>query len=369
MYPIKTVLDENKKEEVVRLVDEVFFGGKKYIANRFRKLFNNDNDDNIYYMENEHGEVQSTASCYYSSILVEGALELKVCSLGAVCTSEKSRGLGLSSRILQKIEDDIRQKDIDILFVSGVRSLYTNRGCVRAGSLHHFILDKDNYRTTKVMLRDCITQLVTNITDDLILDMAHQYNKKPVRFYRSFDEWKELLRGNLFSYENEENHLYLLESEAYGRGYILCRVGYEGIDKVIQLIEMIGNKELLFEGVCKLFEEKNADKAVLYFEEGMSVPNALLDKCQLEPITGTIKLINPHSILEKIKRYTKQYTSKVFEFEQIGEVYRLQLDQKIVFRGNLERLTLFLLDSTVQEEQENNALCLPSIRVDTLNFV
>ena len=131
----------NKKEydSAIELINNVFRisdGFKPTMHIEFPYLLSEDNKENMIIMKS-NDEVISIASYLKREIIIEDS-NIEVASIGAVCTGEGYRKEGLSSKILDKVEEKMRDDNVELALVSGIRTLYSRRDFVKIKSMKRY---------------------------------------------------------------------------------------------------------------------------------------------------------------------------------------------------------------------------------------
>ncbi|MFC4600801.1 GNAT family N-acetyltransferase [Cohnella hongkongensis] len=122
--------------EAVKLADEVFRdGGGKSMGATYPMAFSGA-------YRQSYGAFEADRLVSFiglvPNIIRIGAAELRVCSIGAVCTRSEDRGRGYASMILERVLAHMRAADAPLLLVSGGRPLYRRIGCEEFGVFYRY---------------------------------------------------------------------------------------------------------------------------------------------------------------------------------------------------------------------------------------
>lgn len=354
-------------EQVLRMQDlanRVFFGGKRYFEYRFPHLYSKDNFHNLYYIE-EDGEICSSIVVFHSEIETADSLNLSAASVGAVCTREDCRGRGFSGAILEHIIQNEQQKGTELLFISGEGKLYRKKGAVRTGVLYEYVQES----------KDCTVTMDEGLsferlfrTEQIPLETLERlYMQKPNRFLRSNKQWETFLQGNLFCCGDEKNEICIVSHDGKVTGYLFARTVWEGPLKVVLVNEMSGCSQHLLAAARMIMNQEKADKLLLRYEIPEEIPQELKDKVCKIPVTGTILILDADKLLYKLQPIAQKRLSMPCRVENVSGEYRLYVNDTQLFAGGKSALTCYLLDEPQNDLQK--AWNLPSIRVDTLNFI
>ncbi|HEY9593141.1 MAG TPA: GNAT family N-acetyltransferase, partial [Spirochaetia bacterium] len=124
-----------------KLADEVFYpDGRVSMPSAFPALFSASNLRNLRVMV-DNGAPVALAGCIVGAVSVYGAL-IPTASIGAVCTREFHRGMGLAGRVVEDALDEARGQGAVLALVSGGRSLYRRMGCIDAGLYRSIRVDR-----------------------------------------------------------------------------------------------------------------------------------------------------------------------------------------------------------------------------------
>jgi GNAT superfamily N-acetyltransferase len=290
MIEIRTLNTHEELKQAIQLCNEVFFECDSFFERRYPHVFNLQNKDYLFAAFDAEKLISFVAT--YPSVLELEDQSLNACALGAVCTHLDYRGQGLSFSILERVEDQLKER-VDFLFISGEGKNYLRFGAETVGQLYEGHLPK---KTFKKSTQSYITHRSIETVDVEGYLKVYQHKPKP-RFERSLSELNFMLRGHFEGKQKEIN--FILESQDH-RSYVCLRVAYEGMLKLVYMIESIGdfNRCLAMAKDCALNE--NADK--LFYRSA--------DKAEIEAnyrseitMTGTFKVIRPQLKLSAIELF------------------------------------------------------------------
>jgi hypothetical protein len=280
-------------------------------------------------------EVVSHLAIWEGWLYIYG-IRLKVGLVGCVCTHPNHRRKGYASALVKDAFMKMSKDNVDLVMISGARSLYSRAGCVEAGILY------DHYIPVTI-LKDLAMGLdwlkVERYTEGRILDLVNVYQREPVRFKRSLEEFKMLA---------DRVHL-----EA--KGLLNIFISYWA-DKPISYIALTGGlgQKMMSEltvseyagsriAVIKTLYEASKILSAKYIK--LPIPYGdwefvrLLDKIGLKPkasyAPASLAVLNPVNFIERIRPYVEEkigvntnFNVKVyddcFEIYVLGESIKLE---------------------------------------------
>lgn len=369
-----------KKEEfkdAINLINQVFRtsqGHNPTMEEEFPLLLSEENLENMRVIV-EDGKVVSIVNFYITTILIEGT-PIKAASVGAVCTHEDYRGKGYSSLLLDDAEKEMKKKGVDVVLVSGDRSLYLRRGYCKAGWAIRFDVYPEE-------LGEDIE--LVEFENKYLIEVAKMYNKQPTRYYRSLFEFKNLLKGATTPWGNFTYKTYLIKKGDLLKGYVVLRIINDNPRKGY-VIEYSGDKRIIYESLKKM--------AAIYSLEYVRVPCTFNDDMvevlkekgvSYEEINllGTVKILNFQQLMEKLKPYFLQYVEKdIIEnlrFSEKENNYAFEIKNEILKIDDVVKLTKLVFGdkgfgmevddiSPILKEFISTVFPLPFVWPGNLNF-
>jgi predicted N-acetyltransferase YhbS len=204
---------------IMELADCVFMQGRTGImADLFPRLFHNDNLNNLFVFS-ENGRVVSLVGMVERKArIVECGLH--VACMGAVSTYEEYRGRGLASQLVHAAVDKARADGVDVMLISGDRTLYRRIGAMPVGRDLRCIAGVDVLDT----LHNPRLQVRKAQHGDLAACSA-AYDEKPARFVRPPEDWADRINSDTAA--KGWHHLLIVEEDGAFRGYIAINRGPE----------------------------------------------------------------------------------------------------------------------------------------------
>ena len=205
---------------ITELADCVFMHGRTGVmGDLFPRLFHEDNLENLFvFVEGER--VVSHVGMVERKARIAGC-ELHVACMGAVATYEDFRGRGLASQLVRAALNKARTDGVDVMLISGDRTLYRRIGAFPVGHDYRCIADAD----VLDRLHNPRVQVRKALESDLAA-CAEAYDAKPVGFVRPMEEWKDYIDSKAAA--EGWRHLLVVEEEGVFRGYAAVHRGHDG---------------------------------------------------------------------------------------------------------------------------------------------
>jgi predicted acetyltransferase len=292
---------------VLQLINSIFPIRAKIPFNmeeKFPLLFCEDNLENIRVIYH-NGRMVSVAGYYPSTLSIEGC-EVRVASVGSVCTDPEYQNQGLASKILNDLEAEVKQKGIGLLLISGTRSLYRRRHCALVGGFMKCELSKTSIHLTSLPSDVEIIDYKPEFLDQVV----HLYNHEPVRFIRSLIEFKTLLQAALIADYDCTYRMYVIRRAARITAYFLLRTRYPH-ETWGEVVEYAGDRNLVAGALSLMLARQALDRIQVHAPIDDPVIWYLRDlqaRIQNENQQGTVKIVNYPSLIKDLTPYFSQYT-------------------------------------------------------------
>lgn len=183
----------------------------------------------------EDGKLASQIRVVHERVSVCGC-EFKVASIGTVCTRAEHRGRGHAGAILGLAFEQMHERGVKVLIVSGDRSLYRRHHCVPAGRLYETTVGRD-FPASAAELTAC------KVTPDDWPRLAPLHQAESVRFVRAADFVSRLP----FWWDCEKPDLWLVEHGGQPIAYALLSLAWreDPERKVREIHEYAGSRSAL----------------------------------------------------------------------------------------------------------------------------
>lgn len=234
-------------------------------------------------------------------------LKLKIALIGSVCTHPDYRGRGYASMLVNDAFEKFRRDEIDLVMVSGARTLYSRFGCVEAGILYDYHISVNEAK----LLAGCSAELkVEKYEIDRILDLIEVHQREPIRFRRSREEFK-ILADRVFTIG--------VTARGYASIFLSYRmskpVSYMALlrladDNSATVVEYAGSRNAILKTLYSVLKAFGGGQIKLQVPYGDWDLITLLGKHGLKPkqsyAPASFAIPNPIRFMEKIKPYVEE---------------------------------------------------------------
>jgi predicted acetyltransferase len=331
-------------DQVIGLINSVFRTGAGMdptMGEEFPLLLSQYNMDNMRIMLDNEMPVASV-NYYPNTILVEGSA-INVASIGAVCTHPDYRGKGLSTTLLEDVENKAGNEGVDLLLVSGSLNIYIKRGCVKVC---------DYYKSTIAPSERVDDSFeVIEYDKSMLQTMISIYSKESTRFYRNYNEFELFLQGATTPWGDYTYKTYLIKNESEVCAYIVLRV-IKGEEVRGEVVEYAGCREAVLSSLQRIIQINSLSRCDVYSPAG-DLLNTYCKKhnikTELKNLDHTIKILNFVSLMNKLRNYFAQYVPSeivnVLNFGTEAGKYTFSIGEERVEIGDLDMLTRIMLSS------------------------
>lgn len=319
-------------ESAINLINTVFRtsrGHKPTMQYEFPMLLSKNNIENMIVIAKE-GKVISDVNYLIQDVSIEGN-DIKLASIGAVCTDPEHEGNRYSSSILDFVEQKMFNDGVDIVSISGTRSLYTRRKCSLVKSCYKYVTYSKNIN---------VNFEVKEYDEDYLDEVMRLYNQNSTRFLRSKDQFKSLLDSATIPWGTYDYRKLLIFTDGELVGYLILRiVNIE--EKIGEVVEMYSKFDFNYE-ILQYIGNKydlNRINQYIHMKDYKNQPSNY-DTKEIIDLDGSIKIINYVQLCKKLNRYFKQYIDDSF-------VDKLEFkfeDDKYIIKYNNEELLIDDLD-------------------------
>ncbi|MGO1044882.1 GNAT family N-acetyltransferase [Clostridioides difficile] len=349
-------------DKVTGLINYVFRISRNYkptMVEEFPLLLNKDNIENMIIIS-ENEKVVSDVNYLVQDVSIQGN-KLKVAAIGGVCTHPDYEKKGYSSKILDKAEEKMFSDGVDVLIISGTRSLYSRRNCSVVKSFYKYTIKPENIEIPY----EIVEFDETNFEKDTDLNkMIELYNQNSTRFIRTRDEFKKLLHAATIAWGPIDYKKVFIKENSNIIGYLIIRtIKKEG--SIIGEVVEIGLNNINVENVLKHVTNKFG---LEYLDYKVHVRN-LKDQLECNELKsldyqqGTIKIINYSKLCDNLKGYFNQYVDSELlehiEFKQVENKYIIKYKEEELIIESLDKLNKLFFERN--EEQHNEFKHLKNI--------
>jgi GNAT superfamily N-acetyltransferase len=280
-------LPASRLNEAVELADRVFKPIDGSMGKNFPILFSKKNAHNILFIE-EDKKIVSMVGMYYAYAQIFTS-RIKVAFIGAVCTDENYRGQGYATRLTYEAMQAALKNDATLMMIHGDNDIYRNFGAVDAGT----------YFTIEIMPRyNLPSSILKKATDDDLKKMAIWHSKEPVRFIRSFSNFKLFYKvGHAWDGHAET----FINDSAY-----ITVVKKEGIN---HCIEFAGDPNSIAILIQNFANEYGLTVVHLTLANKDCISRLLLEPLKRRQFYGTMVVLDKFKLLDQLKDYLDESIS------------------------------------------------------------
>ncbi len=311
-------LPASRLDEVVKLADRVFKPKDGSMGKNFPILFSKKNAHNILIVEDD-GEIVSMVGMYYAYAQIFTS-RIKVAFIGSVCTDEEHRGKGYATTMTYEAAQIALKNDAVLMMIHGDNDIYRNFGAVDAGT----------YFTIKIMPRynSHSSAFKKAMTYDDLKKMAIWHSKEPVRFIRSFSNFKTFYDvghawdGQAKTFINDSAYITVVKKEDVNH----CIEFAGDPNSVAMLIQSFSNE---FGETMVHLNSNNKD----------CVSRLLSETPQRRKFHGTMRVLDKSKLLDQLKDYLDEAISGTDKGALVAKLFTFDDSDftKIVF-GSTESM-------------------------------
>jgi GNAT superfamily N-acetyltransferase len=270
--------------------------------------------------------------------------DLRIASIGSVCTHPDYRGQGLAGRLLEYCMQKLKADGARLALISAVRSLYTRAGCVPAMDLNLVRLEPGQPLDG---LRDLLLPRTSGLsfrpmTEVDVALCARLYQMEPVHFVRGVEDFTEHF-SHLEEFPQAEDWIFEVEGRpvAYAILSLPWEVRQDPGAGLREVFEYAGSRVALVAGLAEVVARQGLQ------EMRLLVPWQDVDFLQLlrgqgfagehVPLEHTMRVVDFAGLMSDLRRYVSARLTarqrRGLRFEQEGDRYglargreRLELD-------------------------------------------
>ncbi|NMS91163.1 GNAT family N-acetyltransferase [Clostridioides difficile] len=360
LRPRSAKLEEfDRAIELINYVFRISRNHKPTMMEEFPLLLNKNNIENMIIIS-EDNKIVSDVNYLIQDVSIQGN-KLKVAAIGGVCTHPDYEKKGYSSKILDKVEEKMLYDGVDIVIISGTRTLYSRRNCSLVKSFYKYTIKPENMKIPY----EIVEFDETNFEKDCDLDkMIELYNQNSTRFIRTKDEFKKLLHAATIAWGPIDYKKVFIKENNNVIGYLIIRT-IKKEDSIVGEVAEIGLNSVNVENVLKYVTNKFGLESLDY---KVHVRN-LKDQLQgneiktLDYQQGTMKIINFAKLCDNLRSYFNQYIDsellKYIEFKQVENKYIIKYKEEELVIESLDKLNKLFFEKN--EEQYNEFKHLKNI--------
>jgi GNAT superfamily N-acetyltransferase len=285
------------------------------LVDQFPHLFDEENHDNLRVCldagrcVSHVGMIQRDASLF--------GCRVRVGCIGAVSTHPDYRRRGLASACFDDALRKAGQDGVDLMIVSGDRSLYRMRGCVHVGGDTVFTITADStavvssQQSDRTRLTADHCPLTAGLTVELMTDaelplVMECYRREPVRFMRPPGDYLHALRSGWVM--NRRSEFLVLRERGEFRGYVIAPRAEP--DGSARLAELAGDRRVVLAALPAILRRNGLASLQFQVMRHDRLLQSLCEQAGLAGVSrstpGTVTLINFPQLMERLRPYLEE---------------------------------------------------------------
>lgn len=330
-------------ESAVSLINNVFRISRNEnptMVEEFPLLLNKRNINNMIVVV-DNDKVVTDINYLIQDVSIEGNI-IKAASIGGVCSDPRYEGRGYASKALDFVEEKMKSDGVDVLCISGTRTLYTRRKCSKVKSFYKYMINQSSDDISgKYNLK------IRDFEESDLEESINLYNQNSTRFIRTKESFKILLNSATIPWGNFSYKKLSITKDDKFLGYVVVRIVDDNpiFGKIIEL-----SLDKMYVGqVFKMINKKYSLNYIIYHVHIKDYKNQLdeYDKKELDYQGGTLKVINFEKLMNNLKYYFNQYVESELlndiKFSQTNHNYVIEYkkEERLVF-NDADKLNKFL---------------------------
>jgi ribosomal protein S18 acetylase RimI-like enzyme len=335
---------------LVRLANRVFRASGGDMAMDYPLVFNPGNLENLRVIDKK-GEIVSHVGISIRDAVLMG-IPLRTASIGAVCTDPGCRGHGLATRLMEDARAHAIGRGADLMLISGGRGLYHRLGYVEVGRF-------PRYRIAKAA-RSAAVQVAAYDPADLPA-LAALYEREPVRFRRSPEDWERMLAAGVLM--NRRARLWVARVAGEVAAYLGVQEPAAAPDRppgAARAMEYAGDRWAIAEAAGAILEVTGAPALELVGPDGDRALAAQAAARRWEQgissFSGTLSVLDPPTFLARLRPWMEERvgnaTADRLTVQAEGGGVRLGLEEETLALDTPGRVTALIFGGETEEARD-----------------
>jgi len=312
----------------------------------------------------EDGRVVSHLAIWEGELIIYGCM-FKVGMIGCVCTHPDYRNRGYASALVRDAIEKLRREEVSILMISGIRGLYRRAGCIPAGTLYEFIITKKSLDWIKNLKFD-----VLPITENLLPEVIRIYQREPVRYRRSLEEFKTLLIDRILD-ESVPLTAYMTLMNGKPIAYIATSALS---NRPGEIWEYAGSRYAVLGAIFRLMEECGSELSRIQIPFHDYEMLSIMEMAGLKPSRvkspASISIPNPNAFMESFRPYLEERVGEKsvqsLELMAEGSGFRLRVcGSEFNLRGITDMVRLFFGEPEINPQSDERGFLAHALPIPT----
>lgn len=276
------------------------------MPDEYPQVFNERNYDDLTVCF-DGGRCVSHVGMVRRSAIIKGC-QIDLGLIGGVATDPDYRGQGLAGLCCDYAFDRARRLGLDLLLVSGDRSLYQRRDCVTVG--YDFEVTIDNEVVRKIETLPEIFHLppvkIRTMCESDLNIMSALYDQEPVRFLRHPEDYTDLFRCGVV-FDQASDFLAIRTEKDGADTFSAYAIAPKKVKKgeTAFISEVGGDREAIAAALPQILHHCNANSLTVHASRhdsklwnnlGLAGPSR-----KIVPTSGTVRIVNFPQLMERFR--------------------------------------------------------------------
>ncbi|MBO3803134.1 MAG: GNAT family N-acetyltransferase [Candidatus Brockarchaeota archaeon] len=344
-------LKKGELRSAIELANSVFRKDSAYkMEDEFPLLFSESNLENLRAFV-DAGKVVSLVGMSVNDVIIMGCKTRVVC-IGSVCTHPEYRNKGLASKLMEDAANKAVQDGASLMLVSGDRGLYRRFGCVNAGIYRWYSVKRSQLNAPGGGF------VIRKYREEDVFDIVKLHQLEPVRFVRTYDDFKALLEAKRLCDQISETYVALRNGQVVA---YVCLQLPRSRDLPLAILEYGGSRFSIFKTLGDLMDEVGTESAIVRTTSAEVELDHLMvcagAKRSAGDFMGTVKLIDVGRFLEDVDGYVTEVVGErrrrdlSIRYEQSSQCLSFEyMDRRLKIEG-ADNITAFAFGSVEKRQQ------------------
>jgi GNAT superfamily N-acetyltransferase len=287
-------LPADRLEELVGMANRVFRRGGGDMGSEYPLVFDPCAVEGMRVILEDDRVVSHVGVCVRDAVLL--GVPLRLASIGAVSTDPDYRGRGFASALMEDTIERAREWGVHLMLISGDRALYRRIGGYRPGGFVDLEIAEAELPQGYALER---------AGEADIPDLAALYQREPVRFVRSAEDWRKLLAAGMLMNAPGECWLVRDAEDVLGYAVVQRPRSHSGGDSLPFAREYAGSREAVWAGLRALAREYGSSsiRVTIMPQDPDLLGRARRSESLIHTtgFSGTVKIVNVAALVERLK--------------------------------------------------------------------
>lgn len=260
-------------------------------------------EKNLHHMfcAHENDQVVSLVN-YYPTTIICPDFQLKVASIGSVCTNPDYRHKGLAGRLLSMAIDSMLNESTRVVIISGEGGIYAKAGSNEVGNVRAFKLSRKSVEKSGAYDYRLFSW------DDFDSVQAI-YAKEPIRFHRGVEEFRQLIKAQTYPDSYADYPFVLICENNIPVAYLIFQRNFGKHNLLVK--EFAGNRQAILSFSSSLLENMKKSSMTFLTDPTDEIFTILPKTVRTENTTlhASLKVLNMDGLWNDLSSYVKSRLS------------------------------------------------------------